>query len=267
MNFPQFDPVAFSIGPLQFRWYAFAYLAGFLIGWFYAKRLSVIRGDKTDLQPKFDNFLTWAIVGVILGGRLGYVLFYQFQQYLSNPIEIFQIWRGGMSFHGGLVGIIVAILVFCRVEKIPVLGMGDIMATVGPIGFLLGRLANFVNGELYGRVTDVPWGMVFPGGGPLPRHPSQLYEALLEGGLLLIMMAVFFSIKAIRNRPGALSGIFLMGYASCRIFAEFFREPDVQIGYLPFGITMGQALSIPMFLFGLGLLCYVIRNDKLRKRI
>lgn len=260
--FPDIDPVAFTLGPLHIRWYALAYLAGFLLGWrvcLYLVRRpgEPARPDSTDI----DDFLPWAILGVILGGRIGYVLFYQFEAYLNAPLEIFKVWHGGMSFHGGLCGLVLAIVLFARRRKIPVLRLADLLSCVAPIGLFLGRIANFVNGELYGRTTDVPWGIVFPDAGNAPRHPSQLYESALEG---LVLFMVVFALSAwtpVRNRhPGVVSGVFLAGYALFRFVVEFFREPDSQIGYILETLTMGQILCLPMFAAGAGLALWAARK-------
>lgn len=250
MEFPAFDPVAFQIGPLAVRWYALAYLGGFIFGWLYAKRLTrKFQGRPNALD--FDDFLTWAVIGVILGGRIGYILFYNFTEYLADPLAIFAVWRGGMSFHGGLIGMIAAILLFCRARSIPLLRFGDVIACVVPIGIFLGRIANFINGELWGRTADVPWAIVFPGAGPLPRHPSQLYEALLEGVLLFALLWLLARSPRVWNKPGILCGTFLLGYGAARLFVEHFREPDAQLGFLLGGLTMGQWLSVPMLAIGL----------------
>jgi len=248
--FPAIDPVAIEIGPLVIRWYALAYLVGIIAGWRYAVHLARL----DDLRPNggdLDDFLTWAMFGIILGGRLGYVLFYNPEVYLQNPLGILALWEGGMSFHGGLLGVVTAIVVFAYRRGIPVLALADLVACVAPIGLFLGRIANFINGELWGRVTDVPWAVVFPHAGDLPRHPSQLYEAFLEGLVLLVILAVLAQKPSIRRRPGALTGVFLIGYGLSRITVEMFREPDAHLGFIVGGITMGQILSLPMLLLGL----------------
>ena len=201
-----------EIGPFAIRWYALAYVFGLLLAWRYARVLTR-RPPCPATATDMDDFLVWATLGVLLGGRFGYVLFYNFGYYLQNPLAAFAVWKGGMSFHGGLLGVVIATVVFCRVRKIPVLAFGDIIFCVAPIGLFLGRLANFINGELVGRVTDVPWAMVFPGWGPNPRHPSQLYEAALEGLALLVILNILWRIEAVRIRTGILSGVFLIGYA------------------------------------------------------
>jgi len=202
-----------------------------------------------------DDFLTWATLGVVLGGRLGYVLFYQPSAFIAEPLRILQVWTGGMSFHGGMLGVVIATILFCRRQSIPLLGFADRIAVVAPIGLCFGRIANFINGELWGRVApDVPWAMVFPYGGPLPRHPSQLYQAFLEGVLLFAVLFVLSRRDAIRTRAGMLTGVFLTGYGLARIVGEFFREPDSFLGFLAFGATMGQLLSIPMVVAGIWLI-------------
>ncbi|SLN74512.1 Prolipoprotein diacylglyceryl transferase [Oceanibacterium hippocampi] len=248
--FPVIDPILLQIGPFAIRWYALAYIAGLVLGWRYL--LWFARRDWTPFQDKdVDDFLVWATLGVVLGGRTGYVLFYNFGYYLQNPGDILMVWQGGMSFHGGLIGVVLAVVLFTRLRGIPTLSFGDYVACVAPIGLFFGRIANFINAELYGRVSDAPWAMVFPGGGPLPRHPSQLYEALLEGALLFLLLLLASRTPRIRQTPGAMLGILLAGYAAARMFIELFREPDPQIGFLWSGITMGQLLSLPMLLIGL----------------
>lgn len=252
--FPAIDPVIVQLGPFAIRWYALAYIAGLVIGWRLLRRIVARPGWR--LTPEaIDDFLVYATLGVIIGGRLGYALFYQGGWYLQNPLEILYVWRGGMSFHGGLLGVLVAAWLFARRQGVPFLEVGDAAALVAPIGLLLGRLANFINAELWGRATEMPWGVVFPGGGPLPRHPSQLYEAALEGVLLLIVMQWLAWRR--RRDPAELglpSGVFLTGYALGRMTAELFREPDAHLGFLVGGATMGQLLSVPMLLAGVWLL-------------
>ena len=250
MPFPDIDPVAIAIGPLAIRWYALAFIVGLLAGWWYIGRL-LHQPPHIMTRAQLSDFFSWAIVGVIAGGRLGYVSFYQAPYYFENPIEIFFVWQGGMSFHGGLLGVVVAIILFARRRNIPIFALADLVACAAPIGLLFGRAANFINGELYGRVVDVPWAVVFPGGGELPRHPSQLYEAALEGLVLFVVMFVLVQFTKARTRPGLLIGIFLIGYGSARIIVEFFREPDVQIGFLTSGTTLGQWLSVPLLVAGI----------------
>ena len=250
--FPMIDPVLVQVGPFAVRWYALAYIAGIVLGW----RLMLFLSADTNARFKrqdADDALVWMTFGIILGGRLGYVLFYKPSHYLANPLDIFQVWQGGMSFHGGLLGVILATILFTRRRGIPLLNFSDRLALVAPIGLFFGRLANFVNSELWGRLTDVPWGMVFPNGGPFPRHPSQLYEAALEG---VVLMALLWLLRraAASRRDGFLSAIFLLGYSAARITAEFFREPDEYLGFLYGGATMGQLLCLPLIALGLYLL-------------
>jgi phosphatidylglycerol---prolipoprotein diacylglyceryl transferase len=256
--FPAFDPVLVHIGPFAIRWYALAYIFGILLGWVYARaiiRSETLWGGKAPFTVvDFDDFLLWVTLGIILGGRTGYVLFYNFPYFAAHPLEIFELWHGGMSFHGGFTGCVLAVVLFAKSRGISILSLGDVTCAVGPIGLFLGRIANFINGELWGRPTDVAWAMVFPGGGPLPRHPSQLYEAALEGLVLLAVLAVLMRFGALK-RPGMIIGCFAIGYAIARTICELFREPDVQLGFLWGGITMGQLLSIPLFLAGL---CFIL---------
>lgn len=248
LTFPEIDPVLIQIGPFALRWYALAYIAGLLLALFYCRRMLRYASDK--IAPEFfDDLLLWATLGVVLGGRLGYVLFYNPLYFLQSPLQILKVWEGGMSFHGGLVGVALAIIFFSRHRKLRILAVGDIVAAAAPIGLFLGRLANFINGELFGRVTDSPLGMVFPNGGELPRHPSQLYEAALEGLLLFMVLYVLIRLGALRYR-GLVFGLFLVGYGLSRFTVEFFREPDAHLGFLFQFITMGQLLSLPMILLG-----------------
>ncbi|MDD3182687.1 MAG: prolipoprotein diacylglyceryl transferase [Alphaproteobacteria bacterium] len=255
--FPPLDPILLSIGPIHVRWYALAYLAGFVLGIWLCKKLAALSPNGPSAKD-YDDFLTWAVLGTVLGGRLGYVLFYQFDYYLQAPLEALQIWHGGMSFHGGMLGVIAAAYFFARSRKLRFFAFTDILACVTPIGLGLGRLANFVNGELFGRVTDVPWAVIFPRGGDLPRHPSQLYEASLEGVLLFAFMMAYVRIPQLRSKAGVLSGLFLSEYAAFRFVAEFFREPDAQLGFLLAGTTMGQLLCLPMFLAGLAIIAWAM---------
>lgn len=254
LAFPAIDPVALEIGPVQIRWYALAYLAGIFLGWWLVKRLHRLSPVPNLTREGLDDMLIWAIGGILLGGRLGYVLFYHPGYYLAHPEQALFVWEGGMSFHGGLLGILLAFYTFCRRHKIPFLPLMDLIACVTPIGLFFGRIANFINGELYGRVTDAPWGMVFPRGGPLPRHPSQIYEAALEGLLLFGVLYVLARFTSLRARPGFIGGLFLTGYALARMATEMFREPDAHLGFLLGPATMGQLLSLPMLLAGLWLM-------------
>jgi phosphatidylglycerol:prolipoprotein diacylglycerol transferase len=246
---PNIDPVAFSVGPLAVRWYGLMYLVGFAAGWWLGLR-RIEKGLAPVTRQQFDDLLFMAVLGVILGGRLGYVLFYKPGYYFAHPLEIFAVWQGGMSFHGGLLGVILAMAFAARRHKVAFLRLMDFVAPLCPLGIAAGRLGNFINGELYGRVTDLPWGMVFRGAGDAPRHPSQLYEFALEG-LALFALLWWFSA---RPRPrGQVSALFLTGYGVFRFIAEFGREPDSFLGYLAFGLTMGQWLSLPMIALGVWL--------------
>jgi len=253
MTHPQIDPVIFQIGPLAVRWYGLMYLLGFAAAYMLIRHLARLRNLALDKEGVSD-LLFYGVLGVVIGGRLGYVLFYNPEQYLSRPQEIFAIWQGGMSFHGGLLGVVIASLIFCRRRKLPILLTGDILVASAPIGLGLGRLGNFINGELWGRVTQHSWGMVFPGGGPLPRHPSQLYEAFLEGLVLFVILYLLHRRKVAAGIP--FFGFFV-GYGSFRFLVEFFRQPDAHLGFLWGGATMGQLLSLPMVLFGLAGWVYV----------
>ncbi len=262
--FPAIDPVLIQLGPLSIRWYSLAYIAGFLLGWMYIKRLLLRQNLWSPKAPmtveQSDDFLLWTAVGVILGGRIGYSLFYNFSYYAENPLDILKVWEGGMSFHGGLLGVIIAIYIYCRRNKLNYLSVMDLVAAAVPIGLFFGRIANFINGELFGRVTDVPWAVIFPRGGPDPRHASQIYEALLEGLLMFFVLKLLIQKFKILHHPGMASGVFLAGYGLSRIFVEFFRMPDAQLGYFFGFITMGMILSVPMVLFGLGVVWYTKKS-------
>ena len=248
LPFPRIDPNLLEIGPFAIRWYALAYIAGLLLGWRYMLRLNSSRAHLTTSEV-IDELLVWAMVGVVLGGRLGYVVFYNLSFYIENPTQIFAVWMGGMSFHGGLLGVTLTIIWFAKRRHLELLRLSDLVSCAVPLGLFFGRIANFINGELFGRVTDVPWAMTFPRGGPLPRHPSQLYEAALEGMVLFALLAWLAWHKGALQKPGMLTGVYLLGYALARALIELVRQPDVQIGFLPLGTTIGQWLSVPM-LFG-----------------
>ena len=256
--FPAIDPVAIAIGPFAIRWYALAYIVALLIGWRYCLSLAnhppglVRRAD-------VDDFLVWATLGVVLGGRLGYVLFYKPGYYIEHPLEALYLWHGGMSFHGGALGVFIAIWLFTRARGIPLPAFADIICEAVPIGLFFGRIANFINGELFGRISDVPWAMVFPAGGPLPRHPSQLYQAFSEGVLLFAVLFVAERAGA-RRYPGLVGGLFLAGYAVARMSGELFREPDAHIGYLLLGTTIGQLLSLPLLFVGIAVIFWARRR-------
>jgi phosphatidylglycerol:prolipoprotein diacylglycerol transferase len=256
ITFPAIDPVAISIGPLAIRWYALAYISGIVIGWIYARALiksEKLWGGPAPIAPlQLDDFILWVTIGIIVGGRTGYVLFYNPAAFIQNPAAILKLWEGGMSFHGGFLGCVAAVMLFALKNRISILSLGDITTAVAPIGIFLGRLANFIKGELWGREADasVPWRMIFPDD-PLQlfRHPSQLYEAALEGILLFAVLAVMVRIGALK-RPGLILGSFIAVYGLGRIAGEFFREPDPQLGFLWGGLTMGMLLSIPMVIVG-----------------
>ena len=255
--FPAIDPVAISLGPVAIRWYALAYIVGLLIGWRDCLFLAGRPPHLVRLQD-VDDFLVWATLGVVLGGRIGYVLFYKPGYYAFNPLEALYVWHGGMSFHGGALGVTIAILWFTRTRKIPLFAFSDIITEAIPIGLFFGRIANFINGELFGRPTLVPWAMIFPNGGAVPRHPSQLYEAFCEGILLFLLLFTAERLGA-RQRPGIVTGLFLAGYAVARMSGELFREPDAQLGYLVFGTTMGQLLSVPLLIAGVAIILWAQR--------
>jgi phosphatidylglycerol:prolipoprotein diacylglycerol transferase len=261
--FPAFDPVLISFGPVAIRWYALAYIVGILLGWLYArtiiKREKLWGGPPPMTSTDYDDFVLWVTLGIILGGRIGYVLFYNPSYFAENPLESVELWKGGMSFHGGFIGCVLAVVLFARHRGLSILSLGDVTCAAGTIGIFLGRIANFINGELWGRPTDVPWAMVFPNGGPLPRHPSQLYEALLEGLLLFVVLTLLIHRGALK-RPGFIIGAFALGYGVARSICEFFREPDVQLGFLWGGSTMGMLLSAPLIITGLVLMAVAMRR-------
>jgi phosphatidylglycerol---prolipoprotein diacylglyceryl transferase len=249
---PNIDPIAFSIGPLAVRWYGLMYLAGFAAAWWLGLR-RIGQGRAPITRKQFDDLIFLGVLGVILGGRLGYVLFYKPGHYAANPLEIFAIWQGGMSFHGGLLGVIVAMWLYARRQGVDFLRLMDFLSPLCPLGIAAGRLGNFINGELYGRVTDLPWGMLFRHAGDAPRHPSQLYQLALEGLALFVLLWWFSSTPRPR---GQVSGLFLVGYGAFRFIAEFGREPDAFLGLLALGLTMGQWLSIPMIVAGIALFAW-----------
>lgn len=263
--FPAIDPIAIEIGPLLIRWYALAYMGGILGGWYCAARLCR-RFAPQITKTILDDAIFWVTLGVILGGRIGYCLFYKPSYYLGHPIEIFYLWHGGMSFHGGFLGVLIALILFCRKRGIEFWRLIDIAAVVTPIGLGLGRMANFINGELYGRVTDVPWAMVFPNGGPDPRHPSQLYQAGLEGVAMLAILSLLAYRTRMLQKPALASGVFLLLYGLARFGVEFFREPDAYLGLLQLGLSMGQWLSLPMIVGGIGLMFWAWQRDASRPR-
>jgi phosphatidylglycerol---prolipoprotein diacylglyceryl transferase len=268
--FPDFDPVIFQIGPVAIRWYALAYVAGILIGWAYVGRLArneALWGPRAPVanREQIDDLVLWITIGVIVGGRVGSMLFYSTSDLWEKPLEIFKIWKGGMSFHGGLIGVMLAMIFYARSQKMPVLKIADLVAPSVPIGLFFGRIANFVNAELWGRPTDAPWGVTFCNDGirerigfcpadEVARHPSQLYEAALEGVVLFIILRLATHHFGQLKRPGAVTGLFLFGYGVFRTMVEFFREPDANLSNLPLGLTMGMLLSAPMWMAGLVLI-------------
>ena len=266
LPFPEIDPVAFQWGWLIIRWCSLAYIFGLLGAWGLARVMSKKSGSQWTVL-KIDDFLLWATIGIILGGRLGYVFFYNLNYYLEYPAQILAIWQGGMSFHGGLIGVIVAAILFARKKEIPLFSMSDILVCVAPIGLFLGRVANFINGELFGRETQqVPWAIIFPAGGDMPRHPSQLYEALTEGILLFVILNVlWWFVPKYRERAGFLTGLFFILYGLFRFALEFFREPDAHLGFIFEQLTMGQLLCIPMVLLGVLIVVRVSPYYQIRK--
>jgi phosphatidylglycerol---prolipoprotein diacylglyceryl transferase len=268
LPFPDFDPVLVSIGPFAIRWYALAYIVGILLGWLYVRSLIADKrrwgGEAPLTVADYDDFVLWVTLGIILGGRIGYVLFYNLDMFLAHPSEIVQLWKGGMSFHGGFLGCVLAVILFGLKRRISILSLGDLTCAAAPPALFLGRLANFVNGELWGRPTDVPWAMVFPNpdAGNVPRHPSQLYEAVLEG-LVLFLFLNWLVRRGALKRPGFTIGAFAIGYAFMRSFCELFREPDKQLGFLWNGMTMGMLLCIPLLLAGIGFVAFALRRRPL----
>ena len=271
LPFPAIDPILIQIGPFAIRWYALAYIAGIFIAWWYARylvasgRLWGPAGPPMKLND-VDDFVVWATIGIVAGGRLGYILFYDLGHYIADPWDILAVWHGGMSFHGGFLGMMLAMTLFARRRHVPVWSFIDVIAPGVTFGLFFGRLANFINGELFGRVTDVPWAIVFPNGDDLPRHPSQLYEAGLEGIALFLFLRVLTHRYHRLANHGFVSGGFCFGYGLARTFIEFFREPDIQIGYLAGGLTMGMLLSVPMIIFGIGLMIWSARRPSAATR-
>ena len=265
MNFPDIDPVIFSIGPLAIRWYALAYVAGIVLGVYYAAKLcehAILWPAQAQGKPSgndLNDFMIWAIFGIILGGRLGYVVFYNPAFYWAHPGEILAVWHGGMAFHGGLIGMFAAAWLFARRRGLSIFSLGDVITAAVPFGLFFGRIANFINGELWGRAADVPWAVIFPRAGDVPRHPSQIYEALLEGVLLFVILRIMTHHLKWLRYPGLVAGSFFVGYALMRSFVELFREPDRHIGFLAGGLTMGILLSVPILLLGAGIIFYVRR--------
>ena len=286
--FPAIDPIAVQLGPFAVRWYALAYIVGLLIGWRYCLILAD-RPPRLIARKEIDDFLVWATLGVVLGGRIGFILFYNLPFYVDHPLQMLELWHGGMSFHGGALGVAFAIIVFCRQRGLSIFALSDIVVEAIPIGLFFGRIANFINGELWGRMTDVGWAIIYPNGAVpasqvppnllglcqsvtladgspgfnCPRHPSELYEAACEG-ILLFLLLLYFEHRGVRRRPGVETGIFLIGYAIARMSGELFRQPDIQLGFLfhigDFGVTMGQLLSIPVLVAGAVIIWWMRRE-------
>jgi phosphatidylglycerol:prolipoprotein diacylglycerol transferase len=250
-----FDPVAFQIMSFEIRWYSLAYILGIIIGWILCKKIFI---KDLDINQRFDDFISYLIIGIIIGGRLGYVLFYNFNYYINNIVDIFKIWQGGMSFHGGLLGIIVASILFAKKNNQDTFIYTDLVSLVAPVGIFFGRFANFINSELYGKVTEVPWAVTFVQVDNLSRHPSQLYEAIFEGIILFILL-LYFRNKNFLEKPGLISGLFLIFYSVFRYCIEFFRVPDQQIGYLIFNLSMGQIISLVFIM--IGTIVFYLKNE------
>lgn len=264
LTFPAIDPIALEIGPLIVRWYSLAYVVGIVVGW---RAMLFLNGGhpKPLTQKLIDDFVLWATLAIVLGGRLGYILFYQPSLIVQDPLAALKIWEGGMSFHGGLLGMVLMILLISWRNQLSPFRLGDLVACVAPIGLFFGRIANFINGELFGRATDpavIPWAMIFPRGGDVPRHPSQLYEAFLEGVVLFVVLFWLERRYNILTRPGLASGIFLTGYGLARFAVELTREPDAHLGFIIGSLTMGQLLSLPMIIAGGSILAYVAYREK-----
>ena len=250
-----FDPIAFQIMSFEIRWYSLAYIAGIIIGWSLCKKIFI---QKSNIKEKFDDYITYLIIGIIIGGRIGYIIFYNFDYYINNILDIFRIWEGGMSFHGGLLGVIVASILFAKKNNQESFLYMDLVSLVAPIGIFFGRLANFINSELYGGPTDAPWGIIFVQIDNLSRHPSQLYEAFLEG-IILFLILLYFRNKNFLKKPGLISSLFLIFYSIFRFIIEFFRVPDQQLGYLMFELTMGQIISVIFII--LGIILFYFKNE------
>ncbi|HDP24347.1 MAG TPA: prolipoprotein diacylglyceryl transferase [Deltaproteobacteria bacterium] len=256
MNYPLIDPVLIQIGPFAVRWYGLMYIIGFVLAYVIMRRVSRLK-DYDMSRQEIEDLLAYCVLGLVIGARLGYCLFYNAGFYLANPLKIFAVWEGGMSFHGGLIGLVVTVSIFAYKRKKPFLTLADLGAVAAPPGLFFGRIGNFINAELYGRVTEVPWGMVFPGAGSLPRHPSQLYEAFFEGIVLFVLLYV---IGKKTRTPGIILSLFLVFYGLMRFCIEFFREPDAQLGFIFFSLTMGQILSLAMVAFGVVLLAHRLKS-------
>jgi phosphatidylglycerol:prolipoprotein diacylglycerol transferase len=261
-----FDPVLIDLGFFQIRWYSLAYILGIMLGWIYANKIIRLTSSnkynfKQVATAQFDNLIVYLVIGIILGGRLGYVIFYNLEYYTQNLLEVFKLWQGGMSFHGGLIGIIISTILFSKKTKTNFFHLSDIVSCVAPIGILLGRIANFINGELYGKITTLPWGVIFPYAGNLPRHPSQIYEAILEGIFLFLIINYLALKKELLFKKGFVSAYFLIFYSILRILSEIFREPDVHLGLLFNYFSMGTALSLLTIMIGLFIILYIKKNE------
>ena len=259
LEFPNINPVAIDLGIIQIRWYAISYIAGILFSWSLILNIIKFKNLQVD-NTVISELISNSMIGIIIGGRLGYVIFYNPDYYLNNLLEIFKLWNGGMSFHGGFIGVVFAVIYSSKISKTAILILADLIAIVAPIGIFFGRLANFINGELYGRITNHSFGMIFPNAGNSPRHPSQLYEAFFEGFLLFIIMLLFIKFTNILNKKGLITALFLSCYGSFRFMIEFFREPDANIGLLYFNFSMGQLLSLPMIIVGLYFIIFIARK-------
>ena len=266
MRVHNFDPVFIDLGVFQIRWYSIAYIVGIILGWIYAIKIIKEMAKKYNFtmikQTVFDDFIIYLIIGIIFGGRLGYVILYNFEYYSKNPSEILKLWEGGMSFHGGLLGVISATIIFSKIKKINFFHFADIICCVAPIGLFLGRVANFINGELFGKISTLPWAVILPNGGNISRHPSQIYEAILEGIILFILVNFFAFKKQLILKAGYVSGLFLIFYSIARIIGENFREPDIQLGYFFNYFSMGVILSSITFLAGCFIIFLIRKNEQ-----
>ena len=253
LDFPNINPIAIDLGIIKIRWYAISYICGILLSWFLILKIIKIKNVKVS-DKSVSDLISNCMIGIIVGGRFGYVIFYNPEYYLNNLLEVFKIWNGGMSFHGGFIGVVIAVIYTCKSYKIPMMTFSDLISIVSPIGIFFGRIANFINGELYGKVTNHKFGMIFPKGGDLPRHPSQIYEAFFEGLLLFIILWLLMKLTNFFDKKGLITASFIFLYGIFRFFIEFFREPDLHIGYLYLNLTMGQYLTLPMIIIGLYLI-------------
>ena len=261
-DYPNINPIAIDIGLIKIRWYAISYICGILLSWFLILKIIQIKNVKIS-NKSVSDLVSNCMIGIILGGRLGYVIFYNPEYYINNILEIFKIWNGGMSFHGGFIGVVIAVTYTSKSYKIPIMLFSDLISIVSPIGIFFGRIANFINGELYGKITNHKFGMIFPKGGNLPRHPSQIYEAFFEGLLLFVILWLLMNILNFFNKKGLMTASFIFLYGVFRFLVEFFREPDLHIGYLYFNLSMGQLLSLPMIIIGLYLINKFYKNSEI----